>query len=425
MSTSSFIVEVPSLFTKSTQIASRCGNTILTGNEQIQGNMLINGSLTLNGSLNDTTIKFNDLDISNLIVHEDSTLNKLRVTSTFEVEHGTLLKGTLNVNGHSSLNDLEVFNDSILNDVSINGTLYVVDDSRLDSLFCNTLEVYNDSSFNVVNINTLTVSNHTLLDSISCETLEANDISVNYAYMNDISCLYLDISNSLIVNGSLNVNGQTNLQNISGNDISCQSLNVIGHTLFQDSISYQTADRSLLTTDMSAILWIVSGESVGRLDLSHNINHYDVREGNIFGKKYWASKNDGYLEVENVYVDANEWTISFAFGVVNPYKSGTLFYENSKDIIKLDGPNLYVYEDSRGLIIPSFSVLTIVRHFSSYTVYINGIQEYVSTVDEYPINTNSLNFIYGTVGIQLLATAFWDRKLNVSEIEELTLEVLT
>ena len=44
----SFVVEIPSIFTKPTQIPNRLGNTILTGSETIQGNLLVNGSLTLN-----------------------------------------------------------------------------------------------------------------------------------------------------------------------------------------------------------------------------------------------------------------------------------------------------------------------------------------------------------------------------------------
>ena len=44
----SFVVEIPSVFTKSTQIPNRLGNTTLTGNETIQGNLSVKGSLTLN-----------------------------------------------------------------------------------------------------------------------------------------------------------------------------------------------------------------------------------------------------------------------------------------------------------------------------------------------------------------------------------------
>lgn len=44
----SFVVEIPSIFTKSTQIPNRLGNTILSGNETILGDLLVNGSFTLN-----------------------------------------------------------------------------------------------------------------------------------------------------------------------------------------------------------------------------------------------------------------------------------------------------------------------------------------------------------------------------------------
>lgn len=45
----SFIVEVPSAFSKSVQIPNRLGNTTLTGNETIHGSVIVNGSLTLDG----------------------------------------------------------------------------------------------------------------------------------------------------------------------------------------------------------------------------------------------------------------------------------------------------------------------------------------------------------------------------------------
>ena len=68
----SFIVEVPAVFTRSTQMASRVGNTTLTGNERINGNFVVNGSLTLNGELDDAVIVFESYDITNLNVYKSS-----------------------------------------------------------------------------------------------------------------------------------------------------------------------------------------------------------------------------------------------------------------------------------------------------------------------------------------------------------------
>ena len=63
----SFVVEIPSVFTKPTQIPVLLGNTILTGNETIQGSLSVNGSLTLNSGFNHNTnvIYYDSLDISN------------------------------------------------------------------------------------------------------------------------------------------------------------------------------------------------------------------------------------------------------------------------------------------------------------------------------------------------------------------------
>jgi hypothetical protein len=66
----SFVVEIPSVFTKPTQIPVRLGNTILTGNETIQGSLSVNGSLTLNSgdSVDNTNVVYYDsLDISNTL----------------------------------------------------------------------------------------------------------------------------------------------------------------------------------------------------------------------------------------------------------------------------------------------------------------------------------------------------------------------
>ena len=64
----SFVVEIPSVFTKPTQIPVRLGNTILTGNETIQGSLSVNGSLILNSGVNQNNtnvIYYDSLDISN------------------------------------------------------------------------------------------------------------------------------------------------------------------------------------------------------------------------------------------------------------------------------------------------------------------------------------------------------------------------
>lgn len=64
----SFVVEIPSIFTKPTQIPVRLGNTILTGNETIEGSLAVNGSLTLNnGNHNGNAFYYDSLDISNTL----------------------------------------------------------------------------------------------------------------------------------------------------------------------------------------------------------------------------------------------------------------------------------------------------------------------------------------------------------------------
>ncbi|MGA0120647.1 MAG: hypothetical protein ACO3HJ_04250 [Methylophilaceae bacterium] len=85
----SFVVEIPSIFTKPTQIPVRLGNTILSGNETIQGALQVNGSLTLNvGSNvdNTNTVYYDSLDISNaLSVGGNATIGGLITSPNFKV----------------------------------------------------------------------------------------------------------------------------------------------------------------------------------------------------------------------------------------------------------------------------------------------------------------------------------------------------
>ena len=124
----SFIVEVPAVFTRPTQMASRLGNTILTGNEQIDGNFLVNGSLTLNGDRNNAPIVFDSYDMSNLTVHQSATIKDL------------------NVNGHSDLNGVSC------ETISVNT-------SYLDN-----------ASISFATLEDLSVNGHSDFNGLSCET---------------------------------------------------------------------------------------------------------------------------------------------------------------------------------------------------------------------------------------------------------------
>ena len=91
----SFVVEIPSVFTKPTQIPVRLGNTILTGNETIQGSLSVNGSLTLNsGDSVDNVVYYDSLDISNTLnVSGNSNLNDISANT---ITTNNLVVNTLN-----------------------------------------------------------------------------------------------------------------------------------------------------------------------------------------------------------------------------------------------------------------------------------------------------------------------------------------
>lgn len=416
----SFIVEVPSVFTKQTQIASRIGNTLLTGNEQINGSLLVNGSLILNGERDDAVIKFDSYDISNLIVMQNSTLNYAQIVALEVTDTSTL--NTLSVVHQSifsgiSCEDLKVNNMTTLNDATIHsavvGTLQVTGNSSLESVVCDTIEG-NDLSFSKayivdisginLEISFLNVREHSELYDLSCETLEVYNGSVfNRATFVDISVTNLDVID-------LSVNGHSDLA-----DVSCEILEV-GRAIFKDSIYYQTIDRSIVS-NTDPLYWIVAGENVSRID-NAPISFTNILQGNIFGKKYWNPKSGGTIRIVQDF-SGPLWTVAFAFGVVS--SSGTLFTADPSNNIVYTGQSLIVNDDPSGISIPSFSVMVVHKAETSYSVYMNGLLSYSSDVVASTISDKSP--IFG--GVQLLACALWNKVLLESEIETITLETLT
>jgi len=120
----SFVVEIPTIFTKSTQIASRLGNTTLTGNETIQGNLVVNGSFSLNPNDGaDTNIVYQSLDISStLTVQGDSHLNYVHAES-------------IEVSGNSLLSDVSAQNMDLSGNINCTGALTVSENSTISSAF--------------------------------------------------------------------------------------------------------------------------------------------------------------------------------------------------------------------------------------------------------------------------------------------------
>jgi len=396
-----FIVEVPAVFTRPTQMASRLGNTILTGNEQIDGNFLVNGSLTLNGDRNNAPIVFDSYDMSNLTVHQSATIKDL------------------NVNGHSDLNGVSCetisVNTSYLDNASISFAtledLSVNGHSDFNGLSCENLSVNGNSFLTFGILEDLSVNGHSDLVGVSCETLEVNGTSfLNDAYVTHIYAADLDVS-SLTVDSCMNVLGHSDLVGLS-----CETLQVNGNTLFKDTISYN--DNTI--SDLSLVVWIVCGESAR---VGSNMETSNIFEGNIFGKKYWALNDSNQFIAVDQSFNTSEWTVAIAFGVVNS-KSGTLFSADTSNNIVLNGQNLIVNQDSSGLIIPSFSVLTVTKSTtdSVYSVYINGILEYSSTTF-LPGSSESYKTKFGGIGVQILACAVWSTVLT--DIQSITLEALT
>lgn len=439
----SLIVEVPSLFTRSAHIASRIGNTTLTGNERINGNFIVNGSLILNGDIDDSVITFESYDISNLNVFQRTYSNYLSTVSMEVAELGTLKQ--LKVNNQSILtglscenlkvNHLSTMNDALISVANI-GTLNVTDETQLDTLSCQSLEVngtsvFEDASFQNISVKKLDISfvniyfdlsvngdivvnGHSDMIGISCETLKVTGNSIfSKGTFTDICAGILDVS-LVNIDSDLNVKGHSDLIGLS-----CESLQVNKNSIFKNSISYQNIDRSIVTT-LGPLFWIVAHESLSRINEA-NVTTNQILQGTIFGKKYWAPKLNGTIKV-NMGFNSSSWAVAFAFGVVNQ-KSGTLFYADGSNNIVLNGPNLIVNQNSTEFTIPSFSVMVVNKSSSNYSVYVNGIFQYNSLIIS--STATPLEISFGGGGIQLLASALWNKVLSEAQIETLTLETLT
>ena len=422
----SFIVEVPSVFTKQTQIASRYGNTLLTGNEQINGSLLVRGSLTLNGDPANATFQLDSYDIS-----------YLNIWQTADISYAKL--GTLEVTKTSTLNTLNVANQSIFSGISCErlnvndattmnqvtlssalvGTLQVTGHSTLDSVVCDTIQG-NEATFldafitDISNINLdvsfLNVSGLGILNVVTCESLQVNNGSVfNGASFVDISVSNLDVSFLDVT--KLTVAGHSDLA-----DVSCESLEA-GRAIFKDSIYYQTIDRSVVI-DTGPLFWIVAGESASRIDPTHVIILTNILQGTIFGKKYWTPKAGGTIRINQDFT-ASAWAVAFVFGVVSTI--GELFATTNINHVVYNGQTLSVNGNSSDMTIPSFSVMVVNKATDTYSVYMNGVLSYSSNVVASTITTEFPKF----GGAQLLACALWDTTLTETQIETLTLETLT
>lgn len=431
MSASAFIVEVPTLFTQSTQMASRVGNTTLTGNERIHGNFVVNGSLTLDGTVNDSNVFFESHDISNLIVHNETTLNTLRTFSSIEIDGSGQFKSVISVAGLSSLSDVSC--DSL----TVDGDLVVVDTTSLNTLQVDGMCVLSDVSCERLDVVDVSCSYLDLIDGLrviglsDLADITSNglsvlpDISCDHLDVVDVSCGYLDLSDGLRVVGLSEMNQVNINEHAHIKDVSCDYLDVKNGARLTGPISYEYGGDYVAS--LSPLEWFVAGESTSRIDPFTVITLNNIRQGSIFGKTYWMStKTNGYIQIERDISDST-WCLALAFGVTHYRDGGGLFQQNdTSHNVVLTGDQLVVNDDASGLSIPSFSVLTV-NHFDAYyEVYLNGILEYSSAVvSASTTTTGTMFFLKNLVGVQLLAGALWDTTLVDSQIEELTLEALT
>ena len=207
----SFVVEIPTVFTKPTQIPARLGNTILTGNETIEGSLYVNGSLTLNnGSEGDSTnvVNYDSLDISNnLNVNGLTTLNEVNASSI--TTNNLVVNESLNINSNVDISgtitlpiigdvktSIQGNTDNILSNTNNLSSIQTQVDSLID-IFSQGI------SFRAYSLSSATISSGQNLpfDNESYDSQDTYDVSTN-VYTIDIEGTYLFTFGWYVVSGS-------------------------------------------------------------------------------------------------------------------------------------------------------------------------------------------------------------------------------
>ena len=111
----------------------------------INGNFVVNGSVTLDGTVDDSNVFFESQDISNLIVHNETTMNTLITFSSIEIDGSGQFKSEISVAVLSSLSDVSCYY------LDLNNGLHVVGLSEM---------------------NNVSINEHANIKDVSCDYLE-------------------------------------------------------------------------------------------------------------------------------------------------------------------------------------------------------------------------------------------------------------
>jgi len=118
----SFVVEIPSVFKKPTQIPVRLGNTILTGNETIEGTLSVNESVDIS----------NNLNVNGLTTLNDVSAQNMELSGSLDVSQNVTIGGTLGVTGNVGIGGssgsetlLVSGSERVTSDLHVNGDLVV------------------------------------------------------------------------------------------------------------------------------------------------------------------------------------------------------------------------------------------------------------------------------------------------------------
>jgi microcystin-dependent protein/cytoskeletal protein CcmA (bactofilin family) len=361
-------------------------NADISGNLTIRSNADISGNLRLDGSANLNILSTSSLaTLNSLRVLNDSSLNSL------DVSNNTTLN-TLTTSGQATLNSLRVLNDSSLNnlDVSNNTTLNTLTTTGQATL--NRLRVLNDTS-----LNSLDVSNNTTLNTLSTSglaTLSRLNV-INDASLNTLTASSAQIRGAFDLSGNATIDG-----NIKLNEIIDGSANAL-----QIGYNINTPTFTMLSTGASSS--VVSGTYITPMSVVVPANNPD----NFCYVKIPIDLFGG----RNANSSSSTWTLTYTGVTLRIYKNGIL------------QPSTYQSIDPIGFSVGTTQQATVIgstgaeiRAYFGYFDIRFPIEQYATSSNTYNVEiavtgtftssvyTTNMYFSYGSTS-GIMGYSFWSR----------------
>jgi len=285
------------------------------------GDTTISGNIGFTGNINTELINANDIYTGNLIV-----INNLLINQNEIIIKNIKLTNIEQINGTANLINLNVFNNTNLNNLYV--THDINTDSNVTCNYLNTNTINNDILYNnfiytnsiyseLINSNTINSdlinANNGIIEELTTSLINVLDINIsnlsvsNSAYFNDL----VNIDGQLIINGDLHVHGTYYIENVYVlEDITVEPIIALGNS--QVTPVYDIGILGLRGPHYNNVsfIWKESNKAFnavitdsGLYDYFINVIDYvpiNVGDTNIYGNL--ITSNDAYLS-GNVHIN--------------------------------------------------------------------------------------------------------------------------